>query len=127
MSYAYLQQAQPASPGGGAPQGPTGSGQAPPPGSMWSMLIPLLMFVPILFLMFRRQKKEQEARSKLKKGDRVVTNAGLIGELMEMDERVAKVKIAPGTTVQVLVAMLSPFGVEADKPAVDAKPATDKK
>src|SRR5262249_37840986 len=93
-----------------APVGaPPGQGAAPPPGNPLSMFLPLLLFAPILFMMFRRQKKEQEARGKLKRGDKVVTQAGLIGELQEMDERVAKVKIAPGTTVSVLSNTLSAF------------------
>jgi preprotein translocase subunit YajC len=78
----------------------------------------------------RRQKKEQQARASLKKGDRVMSGAGLIGELVEMDERVAKVKIAPGMTVQIVANTISPY-VEADKaPAKDlkeAKAVADKK
>jgi len=115
----------PDAPQGGAPQG------APPSGGMFTMLLPFLIFVPILFMMFRRQKKEAEQRKSLKKGDRVVSNSGLIGELMELDERVAKVKIAPGTTVQMLANSVSPFGVEAAKASgqelKDAKPVSDKK
>jgi preprotein translocase subunit YajC len=76
---------------------------------MVTMLLPFLILVPFLFLSFRRQKKEKEARGSLKKGDRVVTQAGLIGELVDLDERIGKVKIAPGTTVQVLASALSPF------------------
>jgi len=85
---------------------------------MVTMLLPFLILVPFLFLSFRRQKKEKEARGSLKKGDRVVTTAGLIGELVELDERIGKVKIAPGTTVQVLASALSPF---------DATPSAEKK
>lgn len=77
------------------------------------MFLPFLVLIPFFFLMNRRNKKEQEARASLKKGDRVVTQAGLIGELIDMDEKVAKVKIAPGTTVQVLVTALSPFSTES--------------
>ena len=95
------------------------------------MLLPFLIFVPILFMMFRRQKKEAEQRKSLKKGDKVVSTSGLIGELMEFDERVAKVKIAPGTTVQMLSGSISPFAVEVAKAAgaelKDAKPVADKK
>ncbi len=70
---------------------------------------PLLLIVPILFMSFRRQKKEADARSKLKRGDRITTNAGIIGELVEVDDKIAKVKIAPGTTVQVLASTISAF------------------
>jgi preprotein translocase subunit YajC len=94
------------------------------------MLLPFLIFVPILFLMFRRQKKESEARSHLKKGDRIVSTSGLIGELLEMDERVAKVKLAPGVTVSMLSNTVSPFTTEGAKPpeakALEAKSSGDK-
>src|SRR5262249_26061248 len=92
---------------------PAGGGQqSGAPGSMITMLLPFLILVPFLFMSFRRNKKEQEARKNLKKGDRVVTQAGLIGELVDMDERIAKVKIAPGTTVQVLASTVSTFDAQ---------------
>ena len=115
---------------------PPSSGPPPGPGSMAPMLLPFLILIPFLLLSFRRNKKDQEARSKLKKGDRVVTQAGLIGELVDMDDRIAKVKIAPGTTVQVLASSVSPFSADAapksktDKDLEDlkeAKAAADKK
>lgn len=118
----------------GAP--PASSSPPPGPGSMAPMLLPFLILIPFLLLSFRRQKKDQEARSKLKKGDRVVTQAGLIGELVDMDDRIAKVKIAPGTTVQVLANSVSAFTADAapksktDKDLEDlkeAKAAADKK
>jgi preprotein translocase subunit YajC len=100
--------------------------------SMLPMLLPFALFIPILFLMFRRQKKEQEQRKSLKRGDRVVSTSGLIGELMELDERIAKVKIAPGTTVQMLVNTVSPLpdaapAAAVDKELKDAKAVSDKK
>ena len=121
---------QPSAPAGGAPA------QSSPPSSMITMLLPFLILVPFLFMSFRRNKKEQELRKNLKKGDRIVTQAGLIGELVDLDERVAKVKIAPGTTVQVLASSVSPFEAQAapasktDKELADlkeAKASADKK
>lgn len=140
MSFSFFQQVQPkagtpgvADPGAAAPAG--SPPQAAPPGSMITMLLPFLILVPFLFMSFRRQKKEQEARGKLKKGDKVVTNAGLIGELVEMDDRIAKIKIAPGTTVQVLATSVSSFATTAEKKSSDkdledlkeAKATADKK
>lgn len=110
-----------AGPGAAAPQ-------ASPPGGGLMMLLPLLIMVPFLLLTFRRQKKEQEARGKLKKGDRVVSQSGLIGELVEMDEKIAKVKIAPGMTVQMLASSLSAAEApKKDDDVKDAKLATEKK
>ena len=142
MSFEFFQQVPPKAGTPGVVADPGGGGGAPaqsgPPPSMMTMLLPFLILVPFLFLSFRRNKKEQEARGKLKKGDRVLTQAGLIGELMDMDDRIAKVKIAPGTTVQVLASALSPFDTSpaaADKKGGDkeladlkeAKASADKK
>ncbi len=120
MSLSFYQAVQPKvgttgvseSTSGSIPSASGSGGSAASPPSMVTMLLPFLILVPFLFLSFRRQKKEAAARSSLKKGDRVVTQAGLIGELVDLDERIGKVKIAPGTTVQVLATSLSPF-VEA--------------
>jgi preprotein translocase subunit YajC len=107
----------------GAPQG--AAPQAAPPGSGLMMLLPLLILVPFLFLSSRQRKKEAEARSKLKKGDRVSTTAGIVGELVEMGARTAKLKIAPGVNIEVLSSTLTPFDpVAADKAATkDGAPA----
>jgi preprotein translocase subunit YajC len=98
-------------PGAGAAAGGGAQAQSSP----IMMFLPFLIMIPFFFLMSRRQKKEQEARSKLKKGDQVVTQSGLIGELMESDDRIAKVKIAPGTTVRVLASSLGPLDAAGDK------------
>jgi preprotein translocase subunit YajC len=130
--------AAPATPGISVAANPGAAPQPPPPGgSPFFTLAMVLMFVPILFLMFRRNKKEQEARSKLKKGDRIVSQSGLVGELMEMDERFAKVKLGPGNTVTMLTSSLQPLDPVASaksgagdkdlKDLKDAKAAADKK
>jgi preprotein translocase subunit YajC len=117
----------PSSGGGGA------SGAQSPLAGFMPILLMLVIFIPFFFMMSRRQKKEAAARSSLKKGDRVMTNAGLIGELVEMDDRLAKVKIAPSVTVQFVANTISPFvEPERDKatPAKElkeAKAVTDKK
>jgi preprotein translocase subunit YajC len=136
VSFAFQKVEPKGSPGVAQPDGaPQQSG--PAGGGALGMLFPLLIMVPFLFLMFRRQKKEQAARSSLKKGDTVVSQSGLVGELIEMDEKLAKVKIAPGTTVRMLVTSISPLAADADKKAdaadkdlkdlKDAKVAAEKK
>lgn len=66
----------------------------------------LLMFVPLILFLFwqsrSQQKKQEAAISALKKGDRIVTQSGLVGKLVEVDTRYAKVELAPGVKVQVL-------------------------
>lgn len=71
-----------------------------------SMTMMLLMFLPmllvILFLNRSQSKKQREIESKLKKGDRVVTTGGLVGRIVELGTRYAKIEIAPGVKIQVL-------------------------
>lgn len=84
---------------------------------MMPILMMLVIFIPFFLLMNRRQKKEQHARSSLKKGDKVMTTSGLIGELIEIDEQIAKVKIAEGVKVQIVANTVSPFVEPAKVPA----------
>jgi len=70
-------------------------------------MMPLLILVPFLLLMFwqsRSQQKKQDALIKdLKKGDRVVTQSGLVGRLLAVEGRYAKLELPPsGTKVTIL-------------------------
>jgi len=115
-----------------APGGQPQSGGSPLAGFM-PILMMLVIFVPFFLLMSRRQKKEQAARASLKKGDRVMTNAGLVGELVEMDDKLARVKIAPGVTVQIVANTVTPFATSTEpekgaaKELKEAKAVSDKK
>ncbi len=82
-----------------------------------AFLLPLLILVPFFLLSSRRQKKEQAERGKLKRGDKVVSNAGLVGELVEMDDKIAKVKLAPGITVQMLANTVGPLTTDDAAPS----------
>ena len=78
-------------------------------------LMPVLLVGMLVFLFWSsrsQQKKQDSAISQLKKGDRVVTQSGLIGRLVEIEPRYAKLEIAPGVKVQVLRTSLS--GRDAD-------------
>ncbi len=70
------------------------------------MLFPILLLLPLLFIMFwssrSQQKKQQAALTALKKGDRVLTQSGLVGKLVEIGDRYAKVELAPGVKVDIL-------------------------
>jgi preprotein translocase subunit YajC len=112
----------------GAPDAPATGGSSSSP--MFGPLMMLVFVLPFFFLIFRRNKKEQQARAKLKKGDRVSSQSGLVGELVEIDERFAKVKLAPGTTVTMLASVIQPLdaavpatGKTGDKELADLKDA----
>jgi preprotein translocase subunit YajC len=85
------------------------SGSAPPAGGGGfgeSALPMLLMVAPVLILLFftsRSQQKKQAATiAGLKKGDRVLTQGGLVGRLVEIGDRFAKLEISPGVKVEIL-------------------------
>lgn len=72
-----------------------------------SGLLPLfIMIVPLLLFMFwssrSQQKKQEKVLSSLAKGDRIIVQGGLMGKFVEMNERVAKIEIAPGVKIDVL-------------------------
>ncbi|MBN2193808.1 MAG: preprotein translocase subunit YajC [Polyangiaceae bacterium] len=64
------------------------------------------MIAPLFILMWwmsRSQAKRQEkALAEIKKGDRVLTQSGLVGKLLEIGDRYAKLEIAAGVKVDVL-------------------------
>jgi len=110
------QEVAPSAPPGGS-AGSNAGGASSPLAGMMPILMMLVIFIPFFLLMNRRQKKEQQARSSLKKGDKVMTTSGLIGELIEIDEQIAKVKIAEGVKVQIMANTVSPFVEPAKVPA----------
>ena len=81
-----------------APQGAAGSSAY-----MWIMLI--LIFVVMWFFMIRPQRKQQKElqqfRSSLKKGDKVVTVGGIYGEIVEVNEKTALIKVDGDTKLRV--------------------------
>ncbi len=78
---------------------------------MSSLLMPMLLVLPLLLLLMwssrSQQKKQSAAVSALKKGDRVVTQSGLVGKLLETGDRYAKLEIAPGVKVEILKSSLA--------------------
>ncbi len=73
--------------------GPQGAAGAPAPSGteMLMQFLPLiLMFIIFYFLLIRPQQKRAKAHkamlSALKKGDYVMTSAGLLGRILELDD-----------------------------------------
>ena len=82
------------------------SAAAPPGGLLGSPFFFLILFVPLIVMMFwssrSQQKRQEKALAQLKKGDWVLTQAGLRGKMIEMGDRFVKLEIAPGTKVDIL-------------------------
>ena len=72
--------------------------------SMWILL--LLMFVVMWFFMIRPQRKQQKEleafQNSLKKGDKVlIGNSGIFGEIVEVNDRTALVRVDGDTKLRV--------------------------
>ena len=84
----------------------TPAGHTDSPGGLGGIAPMLLMVVPLVLLMVftnRNQgKKQAKVIAGLQKGDRVITSGGMIGKLVEIGDRVAKIEVAPGMKVEVL-------------------------
>ncbi|MBQ9892805.1 MAG: preprotein translocase subunit YajC [Bacteroidales bacterium] len=79
---------------------------APAGGGSWSMWIMLIAIFAVMWLFMirpqRKQQKElQEFRSGLKKGDKVVTVGGIYGEIVEVDDRTAIIRVDHDVKIKV--------------------------
>jgi preprotein translocase subunit YajC len=128
------QQNAPPPPGGVTvpSQAPAPAAAPPSPGGGGSSMVLMLMFLLpfILFMFFSNrstQKKQKDMESKLKKGDRVVTQSGLVGKLVDpIEGRHARIEIAPGVKVQVLRTSIAGLDVEDATKAKDEPALADK-
>ena len=74
---------------------------APAAGQQGSALPTILMFAAIILVMWlfmirpqrKQQKQLQEFRNSLKKGDKVVTVGGIYGEIIEVNEKTALIRV----------------------------------
>ena len=130
------QQSAPPPPGAGETsqpsQPPTSSAPQGSPGGGGSMLLMLMAFVPVILFMFfsnrSQQKRQKDMEAKLKRGDRVVTQSGLVGKLVDPPEgRHARIEIAPGVKVQVLRTSIAGLDVEDAAKPKDEPALADKK
>jgi len=73
---------------------------------IFASLLPLIvLFAIFYFLVIRPQQKQAKAHKEmigaLKKGDKVITNGGLIGEVVKPEEDFIKVKLNDDTVVKI--------------------------
>jgi preprotein translocase subunit YajC len=70
--------------------------------------------------MRKRQKAHAKLLGELKRGDRVVTNGGLLGEVAAVEDKVVHVKLADNVRVRVLKSAIA--GLEGDPAAAEGAP-----
>ena len=81
------------------------NGDAAPGGSLMGLLFPILILVIFYFLFIRpqqkRMKEHRQMVSELKKGDEIVTNGGLAGQIIEVGDSFLQVQFAEGVEIRV--------------------------
>lgn len=105
------------------------AGAAPPSGlGLFTPLLILIPFILILFFQSRSQQKKQEANvSGLKKGDRVLTQSGLVGRLISIDGRYARLELPPsGTKVTILKSGLLGRDTESETSTLSQESSSEK-
>jgi preprotein translocase subunit YajC len=98
--------------------------QAAPTGapSPLIQLLPILVIFAIFYFLLlapmrKRQKAHQALLTELKRGDRVVTNGGLIGEVAAVEEKVVHLKLSDNVRVRVVKTAIA--GLEGDPAAIE--------
>ena len=73
-------------------------------GGMPFLLMMGAMFIVMYFFMIRpqikKQKRESEYRSKLKKGDKITTIGGVYGKIIDVIEDTVVIEVHGGTTLK---------------------------
>ena len=83
---------------------PADNGQGAGGGSMTLIFILLLLLIFYFFMIRPQQKKQkqiEEYRSKLSKGDKIITIGGLHGKITDVQEKVFVVEIAVGVKITI--------------------------
>jgi preprotein translocase subunit YajC len=78
-----------------------------------------IMYVLLFLPMRRRQKALQKLIEDLKRGDKVITNGGLVGEVAEVEPKFIHLKVAPN--VKLKIAKSAVAGLESDPAAAEGK------
>ena len=91
----------------------------------WFGLVPMILIFGIMYVLLflpmrRRQKALQKLIEELKRGDRVITNGGLVGEIAEVEPKFIHLKVAPN--VKLKIAKSAVAGLESDPSAAEGKP-----
>lgn len=79
-----------------------------PQSSGSGMLVTLIMFASIFLIMYllmirpaqKRQKEHQKMLDSLKKGDRVITSAGIHGTIVDMDGSTVTLQVSDNCKIQ---------------------------
>lgn len=82
------------------------------PAPLWTTLAPLAIMFLIFYLIWwmpmrKRQRAHQQMLDAVKKGDKVVTSGGLLGEVASVDGAIVVLKLSDNVRVRVTRAAIS--------------------
>ena len=97
--------------------GSPGGEQNPLAGILPMGVIFAIFYFLLLAPMRKRQKAHQALLAELKRGDRVVTNGGLIGEVAAVEDKVVHLKLSDNVRVRVVKSAIA--GLEGDPAATE--------
>ena len=100
------------------------AGAAPPQAPWWTNLILIGGMIAVFwFLLMRpqikRQKEHQERVGGLKKGDKVVTQGGLVGKVVKVDDVYVDLELGKDVRVKAVKATIADLIEPGGKPAND--------
>jgi preprotein translocase subunit YajC len=80
-------------------------------GNLFELFFPLIIVFAIIYFMIirpqnKRQKEHKAMIEALRRGDRVVTQGGLIGKVSKVHEDEVEVEVSSGVTVTVVRSMI---------------------
>lgn len=94
--------------------------QGEPMTSLISAIVWMVLLIGIFyFLLYRPQqqqrKKHEEFLKNLKKGDKVITTGGIIGEVKQIDEKTITLKVCETCSIKVLKPSVATYYTEEEK------------
>lgn len=89
-------------------------GGAPEASPMWTFVVPMVFMVAIFYFLLirpqqRKAKEHKQMLDNLKRGDRVITAGGLIGEITAISDQTLTIEIADKVKVDVGRAYVAGF------------------
>ena len=77
-----------------------------PEGQMWTFVVPMVIMVAIFYFLLirpqqRKAKEHRQLLENLKRGDRVLTNGGLIGTIINIEDPLVILEVADKVRVEV--------------------------
>ena len=75
--------------------------QRSPTASLLLLILPLVLIIFMLWSARRRQKAMADFSASLGVGDEVLLTSGIVGRIVELDEKQARLEVAPGTVLTV--------------------------